>query len=208
MVILETICAGCSALKDWEDQRLPSMHILWKPLVLRLQDKDFVIVMRSLETLAEMVSSSGEFLRKRSQEEVLPHLWNFLLNQATASMGKGNPQAAYRMTQAYRAQIKLLINIPKIYDALNLDSLQVSKLIEATVPYCDTRQPIELCTAAVEILKVVAAKHPHHIWLTLVHMHQSGLITHPNTRLKPMKIIGNGCTNLPNAVTHLYEQLS
>ncbi|CAL4072672.1 unnamed protein product, partial [Meganyctiphanes norvegica] len=203
LVILETICGGCSALEDWEDQKLPSMHILWKPLVLRLKDKDFVVVLRSLETLSDMVSSSGEFLRKRSQEEVLPHLWTFLINQANTSMGKGNPAAAYKMTQAYRAQLKLLRNVPKIYQSLNLDSLQVSKLMEAIVPYLDTRQPIELCNAAVEIVTVVAANHPHHIWLTLAHLCQPGLLTHPSPLLKPIKV-GVALSDLPVPTMHAY----
>lgn len=206
LVVLKVIKAGCSALASWEDQRLPVVHKLWKPLVLRLKDYDFVVMVLALEVLAAMVVTSGDFLRQRTLKEVFPPLLLFLRNQGHTSLGKSR-RSGYYMTPAYRAQMTLLQTLPSLVTSLTLDVVQMSELVNVLMIYLKTRQPVDLCNAGIHLVKQVAHTHPHHVWLALAHQQSPIRIIPPSPNLSSVKINGACCKDLPQEVVELYHQL-
>ncbi|XP_042241864.1 TELO2-interacting protein 1 homolog [Homarus americanus] len=207
ILIMEVVKAGCTALTQWEDQRLPVCHKLWKPLVLRLKDSDFVVMICALEVLSVMVVSSGGFLRRRTMKEVFPPLLSFLRSQSHTSLGK-TKGSGYYMTAAYRAQKILLRTLPSLIRSLMLTVDEMSDLVNVLMLYLDSRQPTELCRAGITLVKQVAQSHPHHVWLALAHQQSPVRIIPPAANLATLKINGAGKRDLPQEVLELYKQLS
>lgn len=207
LLIMEIVKAGCEALTHWEDQRLPVLHKLWKPLTLRLKDSDFVVMIRSLEVLSTMLVTSGEFLRHRTLSQVFPPLLSFLKNQSHTSLGK-TKRSGYYMTAAYRAQNVILRKFTSLVPSLVLGVVEMAELVNVLMLYLDTRQPVELCSEGITLVKQIAKSHPHHIWLALAHQQSSVRIIAPTPDLASIKITGADRSELPPEVVDLYRQLS
>ncbi|XP_045600522.2 TELO2-interacting protein 1 homolog isoform X1 [Procambarus clarkii] len=207
ILVMKVIKAGCSALSQWEDQRLPVLHKLWKPLVLRLKDPDFVVMVGALEVLSTMVITSGDFLRQRTLKGVFPSLLSFLQSQSRTSLEK-TKRSGYYMTAAYRAQKVLLRTLPNFVRILTLDVTEMAKFVNVLMLYLDNRQPIELCNAGIVLVKQLAQSHPHHVWLALAHQQSPVRILPPTPNLSSVKINGTGRKELPQEVIELYNQLS
>ncbi|KAK7076087.1 hypothetical protein SK128_006484 [Halocaridina rubra] len=199
LIILEIIKVGTEALAKWENERLPVLHKLWKPLVLRLKDSDFVVFMRSFEALTVMAISSGDFLRRRILKEVLPLTYSFLKNQSHVSLKKMS-RSGYYMTSGYRAQCTLLKNLPDLVKALLFGVTETGALLDIVVLYLDTRQPQQLQEYSFNILKLLSRCHPQHVWLALAYQQPSFRIEPPAPSLSTIKVRSKISGFLPNDI--------
>ncbi|XP_063598844.1 TELO2-interacting protein 1 homolog [Penaeus indicus] len=207
LLILEISRVGSEALTHWEDERLPVLHKLWKPLVLRLKDSDFVVLMRAFLVLSTMMITSSEFLQKRTIKEVFPPLYSFLNNQSKFSHGKSR-RSGYYMTMAYKAQYAILDRLGMFVNTLNLRVFNISELLNVMVIYLETKQPPELTGLSLEIVKQIANKHPNKVWLLLAYQQPPMRIIPPVPSLPSVKISGSASSTLITDATNLYKQLS
>ncbi|XP_064079080.1 TELO2-interacting protein 1 homolog [Macrobrachium nipponense] len=207
LLILEVIRAGSDALAKWENERLPVFHKLWKPLVLRLKDVDFIVMMRSFDVLTVMAVSSGDFLRRRIIKEIFPVIFSFLKSQGSVSLSK-TKDSGYYMTTAYRAQYSVLKHLPNLLKALNLGVLETSELLNVMMIYLDTRQPQKLLDFAIVVVKEVVKTHPQHVWLVLAYQQPPVRILPPSPCLGAVHIKSMPQVQLPDEIVELYRQLS
>ncbi|KAK3852544.1 hypothetical protein Pcinc_040879 [Petrolisthes cinctipes] len=206
LLLLDIVLGGCEALAGWEDQRLPVLHKLWKPLMLRLQDKDNAVVGRVVEVVAEMVRTSGEFLRRRCLTQVLPPLVSFLEVQGIISQGKVR-SSGYYLSPGYRTQLQVLTKLPNMIESLMPGPSQLAQLVNVVASYCHIKQPTQLCSTAYAMLTWLAHKYPHHVWLALTHLQPPGIITPPSHILPSIKVRGTGPQELPKEIMDLYNKL-
>ncbi|KAK4291087.1 hypothetical protein Pmani_036068 [Petrolisthes manimaculis] len=206
LLLLDVVFGGCEALAGWEDQRLPVLHKLWKPLMLRLQDKDSAVVGRVVEVVAEMVRTSGEFLRRRCLTQVLPALVSFLEVQGIVSEGRGR-SSGYYLSPSYRTQLQVLTKLPNMVESLMPGPSQLAQVVNVVASYCHIKQPTQICSTACAMLTWLAHKYPHHVWLALAHLQSPGIITPPSHMLHSIKVRGTGAQELPKEVMDLYNKL-
>lgn len=180
LIILEIVKRCCSVLREWEDQKLPCFHKIWKPLALRLKDKDFVVILKALETCVFMVIQSENFLRKRFLQEVYPSLLHFLGSQSSASLNRNSKDSFYPTSIAFKTQRNVLENIPELTRSLNFDVMECGELLDAIIPYLDNRQPEILQHLALEVLSTVKDLHPDLVWISLASLKGSFRITSPS----------------------------
>lgn len=125
LVLLDTIELGCVALMDWENNQLPVLHKVWKPLMLRIKDTDTIVTLRALTVCCVMVTCSGDFLRKRCLQDLLPVVNRFLVSQRTVSLNK-TAASGYLMSAAYLTQKRLLEQLyPDLVIGLQVRSTSV-----------------------------------------------------------------------------------
>ena len=190
LLLLDTIETGCEALVDHENTQLPVLHKIWKPLMLRINDTDSIVMLRSLLLLSRLVLDSGDFLRKRCISELLPLLFQFLINQSIESKDQLST-SGYFFSPQYHAQFKVLGNLlPKLLEGLNLLSEQIIEALNAVCCYLDESQPPSLVTASVDVVKQIAGSHPEVVWVAMGY-HMKPFLLHPppdSTQLAPVKV--------------------
>ena len=187
IIILDIIYQGCSTLSNFEDEALPAFYKIWKPLMLCLKDKDFIVMLKALEVCVLLIKSSGDFFKRQIVKDVLPSFIQFLKNQSYASLNK-NQSSEYNSLPAYKAQRSLLKQLPEISLKLKFSSLEIIEVLENIFIYVDTRQPAELCKLATDAVILLYKYHPHHVWLILSSHHAPFRLNHPNDIFKPIKV--------------------
>ncbi|XP_076062702.1 telo2 interacting protein 1 [Oratosquilla oratoria] len=207
LVVLSIVKVATKALSYEEDERLPVLHKLWKPLMNRLNDKDFVVMIKTVEALAVMISTSAEFLQRRVLKEALPKIMNFLKSQGETSQGK-NQHSGYHLSAAYRAQRIIMQELRNILISFPLRTREASEFVNMLIIYADKRQPPDLCSQAVKLLSTMSELYPHHVWLALAFQQQPMKIVAPSSTLSSVKIFGIKNKNLPPDVQKIYEDLS
>ena len=166
LLLLQIIECGCQLLNDYEDEKLPVFHKLWKPLVLRLKDKDFVVLLYALQVCTLMVNLSGDFLRRRCLKELFPSLCFFLESQHSSSFNL-TKNHSYYYTPAYKAQLQSLKQLPDLIRGLDFKTLESIDLLSVLVLYLDSRQPQIFIDFTFQSLGVLYAKYPDLVWFML-----------------------------------------
>ena len=180
LLTLEVARTGCHALKHWEDLLLPSLHKLWRPLILCLSNCDVVVAIRTLNLIVEVVSLSGDFLRRRVVTEALPIVLKYLECQTSAT---GSKEC---LTQGGKAMCKFLKALSLIVPRLDLSVRDGGRVVNVVSLYLDLRHSREVYEAALCLLKVMGRSHPHHVWLCLAFQRPLTCLVHPSPcRLLP-----------------------
>ncbi|CAG9859979.1 unnamed protein product [Phyllotreta striolata] len=160
LLVLEILADGLELIRDWEDELLPIIHLIWSPLVQRFKDyNDPVTINYSFQLLVTMARLSKEFIRMRTVKEVLPHILEFLEGSSKSSYLK-DKGSAYRYSQIYKLQIKILENLAMVVINLDVDDTTFSKVSSCVYLYLSNKQPIPLQEAAIKCLKVIAKFDP------------------------------------------------
>ncbi|KAM7282345.1 TELO2-interacting protein 1 homolog isoform X2 [Ixodes scapularis] len=139
--VLSIICHAVVPVSGCEDEVLPMVHLLWKPLVNRFQGDNCTLSIKAFETLTSLVDASGDFIRQRTLKEVWPKLAAFLVSQHSVSRNKGK---AYEITAAFKYQLVLLRGLGPLSRKLKIDEKDIALLASVVVPYMDLSQPKEL----------------------------------------------------------------
>lgn len=163
--VLSIICHAVVPVSGCEDEVLPMVHLLWKPLVNRFQGDNCTLSIKAFETLTSLVDASGDFIRQRTLKEVWPKLAAFLVSQHSVSRNKGK---AYEITAAFKYQLVLLRGLGPLSRKLKIDEKDVALLASVVVPYMDLSQPKELQSAAVGCTEELARCSPDSVWFFLM----------------------------------------
>ncbi|XP_018023660.1 uncharacterized protein LOC108679536 [Hyalella azteca] len=211
LYLLDTIELGCEALKQFENSQLPVLHKVWKPLMLRIKDKDRPVSLRALSVCCIMVGNSGDFLRKRCIQELLPALAGFLTLQSSVSRCQ-SARTGYLMSAAYNTQLALLEKLyPALVDKLKLTGAEMVQAVNVYVQYIDPAQPLPLVKASLEALKASAITHPGTVWFALGCHLPPTTFSAPSPRHRTVKLNGGLAhhrNQLMAEVQLLYDQLS
>ncbi|KAH9383791.1 hypothetical protein HPB48_025561 [Haemaphysalis longicornis] len=81
-VVLTIISHAVVPLSCCEDELLPVVHLLWKPLVARFQKDDCNLCIKAFEALMALAETAKEFIRQRTLQDVWPRLGAFLQEPA------------------------------------------------------------------------------------------------------------------------------
>lgn len=188
LVLLDTIELGCLALRDWENNQLPVLHKVWKPLLLRIKDTDTIVTLRAITVCCIMVTSSGDFLRKRCLQELLPLVNKFLSCQSAVSLNK-TVNTGYLMSAAYLTQKRLLETLyPDLITGLKLGPNDMTEAVCCCLDYLNSSQPPELVDASLGVLKRISVTNRAHVWLALAHCVGPITVTPPSTHLCTIKV--------------------
>lgn len=90
IIILETLNVGLLVLKNYEDELLPVVHLIWEPFSERFKESNPIILSRSFELLITLSKVAKSFILKRTLTDVVPILNKFLLDSSKESQNHGN----------------------------------------------------------------------------------------------------------------------
>ncbi|XP_060524749.1 TELO2-interacting protein 1 homolog isoform X2 [Cylas formicarius] len=155
LLVLEILSTGIEILKDWEDQLLPTVHQIWSPLVQRFTESEGpLIISYSFDLLLILAKLSKDFIRMRTVKEVLPNLLQLLekLSRESYLKDKG---AAFRYTQKYKLQIKVLDKLGYILAYLDVQNEVMEKCMECAFLYLSDKQPQPLQVSALNFFNIV-----------------------------------------------------
>ena len=142
------------------DELLPICHQLWDPLVSRLKERNILVIKKSFQCLLTLASNCGDFLRRRTVTDILPHLCRFISNSLSMSHDKTD-SSAYRFTLEYDLQLSVLSNIGQLCDYLGIDGQPLWPLIKILLAYLQKSQPPSLQKAAAQSLDIVLRIDPY-----------------------------------------------
>lgn len=73
LLALEILRDGLEVIRDWEDELLPIVHLIWGPLVNRFRESEkLVIVNISFQLLTALARMSQDFIRSRTEKLYYP----------------------------------------------------------------------------------------------------------------------------------------
>lgn len=166
--VLSIIKHAVIPLSCCEDELLPAVHLLWKPLVARFQKDDWHLCAKAFEVVSSLAETSHDFIRERTLREVWPRLATFLHSQHAVSKNKGK---AYEITSAFKYQLVLLKGLGPISCQLEVHEQGIALLASAVVPYLELSQPPKLQEAAIECTQNLAKCSADAVWYCVVKAH-------------------------------------
>ncbi|XP_036323693.1 uncharacterized protein LOC118737353 [Rhagoletis pomonella] len=146
ILALECLVCGVPLLHDYEDELLPLVHLIWSPLVEKFRNRDAVVLNRCFTLLNVLATYAKEFILKRSVNDVVPFLNDFLRNTAKHSRVEGITV----QTQEYKLQVILLENLANLIQSIQIDGKHLNEIAENVSLYLAKEQPRELQDSAVK----------------------------------------------------------
>lgn len=166
LLALDILRNGLEIIRDFEDELLPVVHLIWSPLTQRFQESEPLIVNLSFHLLETLARLSKDFIRSRTSKyvyytnitlayipfltiydlffsvfrDVLPAILEALSKLAKESYLK-DKGAVYRCSQSYKLQETILNNLGRILNYL--DSLEADFVKSALIVanYLSNKQP-------------------------------------------------------------------
>ena len=139
-----------------ENLFLPLVHKLWPGLVHRLQDFDWNIRIRCLNTIQCLCRICSDFVDRRIRQDILPILIQQLQTHRLIS---SNHTLEYRYTK------HLLGNIGSILNSLTINLEDIEKIVLILFQYL---QVDSFASIAAEQLLILTTKYSDIIWLKLI----------------------------------------
>ena len=116
---------------------------------------------KAFKTLLGLADVCGDFLRQRTQTEIVPKLLQFLSKQLNESK---SCRPGYCYTTNYQLQLDALSGLGTLAYRLSIGGKVLWSLILATLPYTNAKQPRPLQEAAHECLKQLQRIEPESVW--------------------------------------------
>ncbi|CAD6992746.1 unnamed protein product [Ceratitis capitata] len=146
ILALECLISCVPLLHDYEDELLPLVHLMWSPLVEKFRNNDAVVLNRCFTLLNVLATHAKEFILKRSLDDVIPSLKEFLRKASKTSM----TETIAAHTQEYKLQLILLENFANLITCLQIDGKHLYEIAETVSVYLAKEQPCELQELAVQ----------------------------------------------------------
>ncbi|XP_012155048.1 uncharacterized protein LOC101451495 [Ceratitis capitata] len=146
ILALECLISCVPLLHDYEDELLPLVHLMWSPLVEKFRNNDAVVLNRCFTLLNVLATHAKEFILKRSLDDVIPSLKEFLRKASKTS----TTETIAAHTQEYKLQLILLENFANLIACLQIDGKHVYEIAETISLYLAKEQPCELQELAVQ----------------------------------------------------------
>ncbi|CAH0723534.1 unnamed protein product, partial [Brenthis ino] len=151
ILALEILTLGLPIIKDYEDELLPLVHVIWAPLVGRFESEPPVL-RKAFDLFVVLADVSKDFIRSRAVKEVLPVVYAYL-SRAAAHSRLQDAGAAYRRRAAFALQAAALAALPRLAAALRLRAARLAAAAAAASPYLHRCQPKPLQMLAVKFFK-------------------------------------------------------
>lgn len=165
ILALECLISGVPLLKDYEDELLPLVHLLWAPLVEKFRQKDPVVLNRCFSLLHILALHTKEFIVKRSLSDVIPQLKQFLQTASNHSC----TEILKASTQEYKLQLKLLQDLPTVIRSLQIEGKHLHDLLNTVASYLSQAQPKELQELAVQFYEDLSTYNGPFVYVSLLH---------------------------------------
>ncbi|XP_050331335.1 uncharacterized protein LOC126760036 [Bactrocera neohumeralis] len=146
ILALECLIQAVPLLHDYEDELLPLVHLTWSPLVERFRNNDAVVLNRCFTLLNVLATHAKEFILKRSLDDVIPNLKDFLQKSAKNSV----METITAHTQEYKLQVILLEHFANLIESLQIDGKHLNDIAEIVSLYLAKEQPKELQELAIQ----------------------------------------------------------
>ncbi|XP_061395099.1 uncharacterized protein LOC133330709 [Musca vetustissima] len=140
ILALECLSCGLPLLRNYENVLLPLVHLIWSPLVEKFRQRNALVLNRCFSLLEILAKCAKDFITKRSLDDVIPFLKNFLQKAAQYSC----KEKITAQTQEYKLQLKLLDSFPNLIVCLELDGKHLNDISEIVSLYLSKDQPKEL----------------------------------------------------------------
>ncbi|KAL0881922.1 hypothetical protein ABMA27_001681 [Loxostege sticticalis] len=154
ILALQVLDSGLPALKHYEDELLPLVHVIWGPLVVRFETQEPVVLRRALALLVTMAKLSKDFILSRCVKEVLPQIYQWLHRSSADSYLK-DAGSWYRSSAAYELQVAALSALPKLATHLRLTEDRLESAMKCVDAYLSNKQPKPLQALAVDFFKAI-----------------------------------------------------
>ncbi|XP_001358594.3 TELO2-interacting protein 1 homolog [Drosophila pseudoobscura] len=164
IVALECFASGVPLLADYENELLPLVHLIWRPLVEKFRQKDALVLNRCFTLLHLLGIHAKDFIAKRSLSDVIPQLKQFLKVASVHSKSE-TPLA---QTQEYKLQLLLLQSLGDLILGLQLEGKHLHDLLTTVALYLSQAQPPELQTLARKFFLQLAVYNGPFVYVTLL----------------------------------------
>ncbi|XP_023292391.2 uncharacterized protein LOC111675781 [Lucilia cuprina] len=161
---LECLTCGIPLLRGYDNELLPLIHLTWSPLVEKFRQKNALVLNRCFSLLEILATYGKDFITKRSLDDVMPFLKNFL-QQAAVHSAK---ETITVQTQEYKLQLKLLEAFPNLIKCLDLDGKHLNDISEIISIYLSKEQPKDLQIQAIEYFRVLRHYNGPLIYLIVI----------------------------------------
>nr|XP_014092507.2 uncharacterized protein LOC106619061 [Bactrocera oleae] len=146
ILALECLIQAVPLLRDYEDELLPLVHLMWSPLVEKFRNNEAVVLNRCFTLLNVLATHAKEFILKRSLNDVIPNLKDFLQKSSKNSV----METITAHTQEYKLQVILLENFANLIESLQIDGKHLNDIAEIVSLYLAKEQPKELQELAIK----------------------------------------------------------
>ncbi|XP_034660104.1 uncharacterized protein LOC117896141 [Drosophila subobscura] len=164
IVALECFASGVPLLADYENELLPLVHLIWRPLVEKFRQTDALVLNRCFTLLRLLGIHAKDFIAKRSLSDVIPQLKQFL--KVASVHSRSETQLA--QTQEYKLQLLLLKSLGDLILGLQLEGRHLHELLSTVSLYLSQAQPAELQTLAREFFLQLTGYNGPFVYVTLL----------------------------------------
>jgi hypothetical protein len=194
LLIVDVVREICFNLADNQNELLPLVHKLWSPICKRFGMDDLVMKSKIMLLLFDLSIFCTDFLASRFSKEFLPHLGQFMFEQAKQSL-KYLSDSTYIYSQAHKLQCAILNNLDKMCVLFEIKELELEIfIVNSLLPYLDHRQPKRLQQLALTSLRSFSYIDSDVVWICLHYA------TANNNRSSQIKSNNNG-SRLSNNIT-------
>uniref|UniRef100_A0A0K8W408 TELO2-interacting protein 1 n=2 Tax=Bactrocera latifrons TaxID=174628 RepID=A0A0K8W408_BACLA len=193
ILALECLIQALPLLHDYEDELLPLVHLTWSPLMERFRNNDAVVLNRCFTLLNVLATHAKEFILKRSLDDVIPNLKDFLLKSAKNSV----METITAHTQEYKLQVILLEHFANVIESLQIDGKHLNDIAEIVSLYLAKEQPKELQELAIQFyLRLRLYDGPLAYMIVLKKAHISNYKDNAETVLTNFRKSGSSSSNI------------
>ena len=193
---LAVVVEGVRALRNRENDLLPLIHKLWPPIILRLKEVEFVLVLKALDAVCEMVTWSGDFMVKRLTQDFLPYALQFLQQKNNVIENQCT------FTQVFKITKKLIVFLGEVIPHLNPARELFCDITREIMTYTKTSFQVSMQETAVETLKKFHSYKPNVLWPLVYSTRSDGNEVHTHAELDDIKFMRVN----EETLTKLYNQ--
>jgi len=144
-------------LKTDKKDLLPTIHILWSPILQRFQerDRDLTVLTRVLELIMTIAEFSGDFISRRFIDELWPHLKRKCKEESERKTQIGFD---FKLSNDFKFRLAILKCISMVLPSIRISSSVVREMTLSTKLFLSSKQPIEIQEEAVNLFKQLIRK--------------------------------------------------
>ncbi|XP_062556981.1 TELO2-interacting protein 1 homolog [Armigeres subalbatus] len=158
IIALGTLNEGIFLLSEHENQLLPLVHQIWFNFAERFADPSPVVMSCAFDLLISLGQLAKDFIRKRTLDDVLPRLNEFM---------RANVGADFSALQTYKLQRKILAHAPTLVSSLKLNERQLDQVLNVGKLYLTKSPRRELQQLAREFFDQLALYDPGAVFVKL-----------------------------------------
>lgn len=136
LLAMEIVANALIVIQMEKDELLPLVHQTWQPIKLLFASDNIFVVDKAFCVLRVLAQCAKDFIRRRTLDDVFPHLVNYLRRLQTMVEDRGRQQ-----TMAARQSRKLLremtLGLWDFMALLDLNEMEVDPIIQHMIGFVD-----------------------------------------------------------------------